>query len=129
MLSDPSIIPLLLQHLFLIIFCTISPLNSCCAKLPYSGHPPFSKASDAHVQHDCCIWEEWVKYCRYERNKRMQLFFMCKVCASNILVGLLTLVVILCLQKHIFTFSTSYLKLPTVGASYFVRIMPGSRLS
>ena len=39
----------------LMFFDHFYTINSCCAKFYYSGHSPFSKASDVHVNHQIFV--------------------------------------------------------------------------
>ena len=51
----------------------------------------------------------------------MQMFIMFLNCASKVLVAPPTIVLKLWLKNHIFTFSTSSMKQPAGGASYYAR--------
>ena len=57
------------------------------------------------------------------------MFIMFLNCSSEVLVEPPTTVIKLFLKNHIFTFSTSPLKQPAAGASYYARRLPKPRPS
>ena len=75
-----------------------------------------------------CVQEQLPEIIKISNPYLVRICIMFLDCAPWVLVAPSTLVIQLWLKNQIFTFSTSSLKPPTDGASYYARRFPRPRL-